>query len=573
MLSGGANDVGPSALFPHAETPTESNKAASSAPAARNTVGRESPLNAPPVRTPRVYVHELAEGRGAAAVRRLASRWRSTRSATFVREFNGESTPDGNWRERFPRRLWLTLVLASVAVTLVAIAVRIPLLGSFLKAPDSGYYLAIGEGVFHGGGYASNLRPPAYSTLLAILELFGANPANAAVVLQNLIGMMLPTFVLLVGWRFFSPFVGVIAGFLAAASPLMIAIEQFVLTDYLFSVVLLIAAVLLAEAVLRLRDGPNAWPLLVAAGVMFGLASLFRANGIYGLVAIPAALLIAGPRWKPALRASAIATGALVVVIAPWCIHNLIRFGDPNVASEGGLSLYGRAISYDQVKPSADTASGRLALGIYNTADPNKQEAVIGTTAYVYNALVEEAGQDPIEAANTMAGLAGEAILAEPGTYLRDSLQILGRYQGAYYPRTLTGRENADQISLTTEYLRALDPSEREPPDDSALTRGPWRVAQAITQVLFILSCGGLLLLALPFLGDRRSRLAASTFLTVGILGIVGVTLTARFELRHGVVFAPLIWILAPAAVSVGARFLYALLRSLPRPRIRHATT
>jgi Dolichyl-phosphate-mannose-protein mannosyltransferase len=515
----------------------------------------------------------LLRGRGGAPVKRSVSRWRSTGAAALVRQFNGEPVADGGWAERFPVNLRLTLVLALLAVTLVAVAVRAPLLGTSFRAPDSGYYLAIGEGIFHGGGYASNLRPPAYSTVLAILELFGANPADAAVVLQNLIGMVLPAFVLLVGWRFFSPLVGVIAGFLAAASPLMIAIEQFVLTDYLFSVVLFVAAVILAEAVLRMRGGESAWPLLVAAGATFGLATLFRANGIYGLVAIPAALLIGGPRWKPALRASVIAVGALVVVIAPWCIHNLIRFGDPNVASEGGLSLYARAISYGQVPPSADTASGRLALGIYNTADPNEQEAAVATTAGVFNALVEEDGQEPIEATSTMAGLAGEAILDEPGTYLRNSLQILGRYQGAYYPRTLTGKPNGDQISLATDYIRALDPTERELPDGSAMTRGLWRLAQAITQLLFILTVGGLLMLALPFLGNRRSRMAASTFLTVGILGIVGVTLTARFELRHGVVFAPLIWVLAPAAVSVAARFLFALLRSLPRPRMRHATT
>lgn len=506
-------------------------------------------------------------------MRRFASRWRSTKAFAFVEEFNEGSTPEDGWRDRFPARLRLTLILTLSAVTLVAVAVRIPLLGTSFSAPDSGYYLVIGEGIFHGSGYASNLRPPGYATVLALLELVETDPADAVVVFQNLIGMMLPALVLLAGWRFFNPFTGVIAGFLAAASPLTIAIEQFVLTDYLFSVVLFVAVVILAEAVLRIRGGKSAGLLLVGGGAMFGLATLFRANGMYGLIAIPTVLLIVGPRWKPALRSSALAVAALVVVVAPWCIHNLIRFDDPNVASEGGLSLFGRAISYDQVPPSADTASGRLALGIYNTADPNEQEAVVGKTAYVYNALVEEAGQDPIEAASTMGSLAVEAILDEPGTYLRDSLQILGRYQGAYYPRTLTGKEDGDQISLATDYLGALDPTKKELPDDSGFTRGPWRVAQAISQVLFILSLGGALLLALPFLGNPRSRLAASTFLTVGLLGIVGVTLTARFELRHGIVFAPLIWILAPAAVSMAAKFLLAILHSASRLRMKQATT
>lgn len=513
----------------------------------------------------------LREGAGRLVKRRLSG-WRSTRAAAFVLEFNGEPVPVDGWAERFPRKLRLRLVLALLGVTLIAVAVRSPLLGTTFTAPDTGYYLNVARGVFHGG-YSTNLRPPGYSTLLAVFELFGANPADAAVVLQNLIGMALPAFVLLAGWRFFSPLVGVIAGFLAAASPLMIAIEQFALTDYLFSVLLFAAVVVLAEAVLRLRSGKSSWRLLVAAGALFGLATLFRANGLYGLVAIPAALLIGGPPWKPALRASAIAVGALVVVIAPWCIHNLIRFGDPNVASEGGLSLYGRVISYDQVRPPTDTANGRLALGIYNTADPNKEEAVVPTTTGVFNALVEEAGQDPIDATSTMAGLAREAILDEPGTYLRDSLQILGRYQGIYYPRTLTGKPNADEIALATDYIRALDPTERELPDGSALTRGPWRVAQAITQLLFILTVGGLLMLLLPFLGNRRSRLAASTFLTVGILGIVGVTLTARFELRHGVVFAPLIWILAPATVLVTARLVASLLRARSWLGTRNATS
>jgi 4-amino-4-deoxy-L-arabinose transferase-like glycosyltransferase len=512
----------------------------------------------------------LLKGGATRRVKRIVSGW--ARGAAPTRDLIGKPARGDGWAERFPRELRLKLAIALLGVTIVAIAVRAPLLGTSFTSNDSAYYLAIARGISHGGGYASNLRPPGYSTLLAIFEVFGFNPASAAVWFQNLIGMVLPALVLLAGWRFFSPPVGVIAGFMAAASPLMIALEQFALSDYLFAVLLFLATVALAEAVLRLRHGGSAWRLLVIAGALFGLATMFRANGIYAIVAIPVALLIGDSPWKPALRASAIAVGTLAVVIAPWCIYGLIRFDDPSVASEGGLSLYGRAISYDQVKPSADTASGRLALGIYNTADPYEDEGVVRTTGAVADALVEEAGQDPIEATSTMADLARGAIVDHPGVYLRDSLQILGRYQGAYNPRTLTTNGNADQIALVHDYIRALDLSDREPPDSSPLTRVPWRFAQALTQILFILTIGGLLMLALPFFGDIRSRLAATTFLVVGFLGIVGVTLTARFELRHGVVFAPLIWILAPASVRLGIRLFLALAASL-WPRTRHATS
>jgi 4-amino-4-deoxy-L-arabinose transferase-like glycosyltransferase len=473
-------------------------------------------------------------------------------------------------RARFPHRLRQRLVPGTLGVTLVAICVRLPLLGTTYSAPDSGYYLVMAKNVFHHG-YLSDLRPPGYTTLLAVFELVGLNPADTAVVFQNLVGMVLPAFVLLVGARFFTPLVGILAGFLTAASPLMISIEQFVLTDYLFSVLLFVAAVVLAEAVLRLRGGGVSWPLLVAAGAIFGLATLFRANGIFALLAIPLALLIGAP-GKSAFRASAIAMGALALVVAPWCVHNLIRFGDFSVASESGLSLYGRAVSYDQVRPQADTPGGRLALQIYNTANPEQEEAVVATTGYVFNALVFELGMDPNDALGEMEALARQAIRNDPGIYLRNTLQILGRYQGVYYPRTWTTRGGSDQISLVRDYVGSLDPSKQKPPGESALTRWPWEAAQALTQALFFLTLGGLLILVMPFLGESRSRAAACSFLAVGIVGLIGVSLTARFELRHGVVFAPFVWILAPAAVVAVARLFAPRLTWLrSRLRTRHA--
>jgi 4-amino-4-deoxy-L-arabinose transferase-like glycosyltransferase len=474
------------------------------------------------------------------------------------------------WAECFPRRLRRRLLLGLGAVTLVALSVRVPLLGTTYTAPDTGYYLEQAKELFHHG-YTSNLRPPGYPTLLAFLELVGADPASTAVVLQNLIGIVMPAFVLLVGWRFFGPWVGIVAGLLVAASPLTIAVEQFALTDYLFSVIFFVACAILAEAMLRLRRDRIPWPLLIAAGALFGLATLLRANGLFVVAVIPVLLLLVGPRWKPALQGSAVAAAALIVVIAPWCIYSLVRFGELTLASEGGLSLYSRAISYDEVRPPADTEAGKLARSIYNTADPNQGEATVGTTILVYEALRSELGLSQGEATGRMGEVAREAILDDPGTYIRESALLLGRYQGVYYPRTFTAHPDDDQIALASDYMSRLD-LRHQTLSHSGWIRVPLGLAQALTQLLFILTAGGLLMLALPFIGERRSRVAATAFLVIGFLGIVVVVMTARFELRHGVVFAPFVWILAPSTV-VGLIKLAAAQVRRPRLRWRNATT
>lgn len=486
--------------------------------------------------------------------------------------FSGRAEETGSISDRFPRSSRRALIVSLVAVTLIAIAVRAPLLGSAFQASDTLQYLSVAKGVFHGG-YANNLRPPGYATVLAIFELFGANPVKAAVWLQNLIGIVLPACVLLVGWRFFSPAVGIIGGFLAAASPLMIAIEQFALSDYLYCVLLFAGAVLLSEAVLRLHGKTDALKLLIAAGAIFGLATLFRANGLVALLAIPAALLIGAPRWRPALKAAAIAMAAMIVVLAPWTIHNWIRFGDPSIASESGISLYARAVSYDEVPPNSNSQDGRLALSIYNTtAYAGIPEGVVGTTPAVFRALVE-GGKSSTEASSAMAGLARKAIAEHPDIYFERSLEILGRYQGLFNPHTVAADSRKDQIATTRTYFRAQDPHAKNVPGGSWLTRIPWQVAQTATMILYVLTIGGLLMLALPFVGDLRCRLAATTMLVVGGFAIIGVTLTARWEARHGIALAPLIWILAPATVFVLVRAIVEAVRGRAWRRTQDATS
>jgi len=454
---------------------------------------------------------------------------------------------------------------ALAAVTLVALAVRAPLLGTAYVSGDTEQYLGVAEGIFHGG-FIDHARAPGYATLLALFELVGIDPVHGVVVLQNLIGILLPAFVVLVGWRYFTPVVAVTAGFLTAASPLAIAVEQFALSDYLFGVAFFVAVVLLTEAVVRIRAGNGDWELLAAVGLAFGLATLIRANGLIAVAVIPLALLLGARGWRPALRSSAIALAAMAVVLAPWCLHNLIRFGDPNVSSEGGLALYARGVSWAEMPPSPETHEGRVALGVYNTADPEIPHATAGTTPGVYNAFVAE-GRTPEEAYAAMGALAREVIRDDPGAYLDDTVEGLGLYREVLDPHTFTSNPNHDQIFKTRGYIRGQDPGAGEIAGDSGLTRVPWHLAQFLSKLLFVLTIGGLLILLLPFFGSERSRLASATMLLAGLVAILGVALTARWEQRYVISLLPIIWILATATVAQLVTELAALARRLAPAR------
>ncbi len=462
-------------------------------------------------------------------------------------------------------------------VVVAAIAVRAPLLGTGFAASDTSVYLRVAEGIFHGG-FEDNLRPPAYSLLLATIEALGLDPIDGVVLLQNLVGIFLPALVLLCGWRFFSPGVGIVAGFLTAASPLMLITEQLALADYLFGVLLFLGTALLVEAALRVRAGQRAWVWLAATGAVFGLATLFRANGLIGLVAIPIVLFIAAPGLKPGLRSVGATVLAMALVLAPWSLHNVVRFGDPNLATEGGISLYARAVNWDAVPPPDDTPEGALARQLYNTAEPGEpgHPASGQPATALYSALINE-GRTPAEAASVMGGLARSAIVAHPGIYLENTWDILRRYRELYDPQTFWANPNVDHIAETTRYYYQYlnlpnaepvfhgAPAESALPGDSPLTRVPWQLGQALTAILYAITIGGLLSLALLLLGRPRGRLAGLAFLLVLLVAVLGGSLTGVFSQRYDIMLAPFVWLLLAATAGLLVDLAIGLVSSLPR--------
>lgn len=474
--------------------------------------------------------------------------WRSTRLGGLIVRFNQQAAGGDQAGKPLTKEGRRNLLLGAAGLTIVAIAVRAPVFGTAYVAPDTTAYLSVAESVFHGG-FPDNIRPPAYSLLLAVFKELGANPVTAVVDLQNLIGIFLPAAVLLVGRRFFGTAVGLIAGFLTAASPLMLVTEQLGLAEFLFGVLLLAATALLIEACWKVRAGHATLTLLIASGAMFGIATLFRANGMLAIVAIPLVLLFSGPRWRPALKASGVAIAAMLVVLAPWSLHNLIRFGNPNVATVENISLYARVVTWDHVPPPADTPDGRLALDLYNQG---------ATPTALYAALLNE-GRTSAEATSVMGQLARKVIYEHPDPYFSNAWNELADYETLFDPKTLTADSEKDQIGAARSYFAAFPTSNdvevvpttvlaaRTLPGDSALTAVPWQIAQTLTRLLYLISIGGLLVLFLLFLGAPRQRLAAMVFVVVVLLGVLGSGFSSVFSPRYDIVFAPIVWLLLAA--------------------------
>lgn len=452
------------------------------------------------------------------------------------------------------------MLLTGLGLTVLAFVTRLPYFGDGIEASDTeGAYLPVARSIREGNGFVSDFRPPGFPLVLAAIEGLGIDPIGGAAFLHDFVGILLPAVVLLIGWRFFNPWVGGLAGLLTAASPLMALTEQMALPDYLFGVLFLLGTACLAEATLRLESRRQPLELLVATGSLYGLATMLRPNGQLAFLLIPIALLVGGAGWRRWASASAISVAALAIVLAPWVVHNYVEYDEATVSTEGGVSLYGRVITSERNPPSPDSADGRLALTIFNTGAP---------TISVVNAFIGE-GRTLAGASEAMGGIAREAIEREPDEYFFDTGRIFSEYLDIYDPGTLVPGKDTGQIGRIQRNLGPALGAGHHVPGDSPATLAPWSLAQILTQLVYLAALGGLVVLVLPFVGVGRSRIAAAVMILAAGLALLAQAMLVRFEPRFGVTFAPLLWILFSAAAALSVQWVVKLLRAAPWRRLR----
>jgi hypothetical protein len=189
-----------------------------------------------------------------------------------------------------------------------------------------------------GGAYPTAFVPPALPWVVSLLYRAVGHSFFAAVLLMCVLGSLVPPLLRQLGRSMFGSAIGNWAGWLATVHPLMVFFSGYVMTESLFSVVLLFALLASVAWIKAPRARTAFW-----TGALWGAASLTRP------IALPLALIALIWSWGPLGLATTAGErrrqlGALllglVLCVAPWTLRNAasLRAFVP-ITTGGGRSL------------------------------------------------------------------------------------------------------------------------------------------------------------------------------------------------------------------------------------------
>lgn len=297
---------------------------------------------------------------------------------------------EGPERSRHSKVLLRMITLASLC--LVACALRwgwepeFPRLG-----PDASEYLRLARNLHDFGTYSldpepprepSRWRVPVFPALVAAGWLVTGPSYQAALGLQAALGGLSVLAIFAFARRLYGEAAAWWAAALLAFYPPHIVLSSLVLSEVLYGLWLLLALLLVLQAV---RRGPTTLPLLTAAAV-FALAALTRTEGFfYPFILAPSLLLLPRAR-RPRLGQVAAFLLVYLSLCGAWMARNALAVGDPGLVHPvlpyrglvGGLDL-----------PHSDPLVNRYYL-FRDQEDPEALEAYQEEILSTYLGFVRE---------------------------------------------------------------------------------------------------------------------------------------------------------------------------------------
>ncbi|MFL5826523.1 MAG: hypothetical protein ACJ76V_08370 [Thermoleophilaceae bacterium] len=389
---------------------------------------------------------------------------------------------------------------------------------------------AYADAAYKGQYLSDPLHPAGFPLFLHVLALPGRSLA-ALTLVQHLIG--LATGVVLYALLLAR---GVKRGLAAAAAALVlldgwaIALEQHLLAEALFTLVLLAA---LALAAWRGKPGSAR---LAGSGALLAAAVLIRPVALF---AVPVWLIYL--LWtRPPLRSIAIAVLACALPLALYSVVHHAKQDSYGFTSASGWQLYGRVGEF------VDCRGARVAREVRPLCVPPKPGA--GALYYVF---------DPSSPANRLFhGFSAEpAALAHSDRVLRRFAiaQIrahpldYARAVGSDFLRFLTpGAGSRGSSDRALELATVLNPAVRDrwfagyrAPRASGAARDYVRLVHAPRWLLALLALASLAAVALP--GAAAARREVFLLAGSGIAMLIGAAATSEFVLRYLEPSVPLI--------------------------------
>lgn len=232
-----------------------------------------------------------------------------------------------------------TFLLVLAAIVVVGAGIR------FLYVPSddriSGFFPIGGDGLsYHleaqrwadGLGYTSAFgdvgaeiahHPPAWVTVLGVVTKLGGESLRAHQYVGAIIGLGVIIVAGLVGRRYFGERVGLLAAGIAAVYPGFWVLEAQVLSEPLGLLVLGVFMLVVHGVVERPTAGRA-----VVVGIVCGVLALVRSEqlALLVLVVLPLLLLRRSVPVRQRLVMAGVAVAATALVIAPWTLHNELRF-------------------------------------------------------------------------------------------------------------------------------------------------------------------------------------------------------------------------------------------------------
>ncbi|MGH7729673.1 MAG: ArnT family glycosyltransferase, partial [Candidatus Eiseniibacteriota bacterium] len=277
-------------------------------------------------------------------------------------------------RERAPRADPSWIAMFGVALALRVTYAWLAIGPGATPSSDPATYDAVAWNLARGvgfsldssaGPYPTAFVPPLLPWITSLLYRLIGHQHFAAVLLQCVVGALVPLLLAALGGSLFGGIVGRWSGWLAAVHPLLVFFSGYLLTEMLFCVTLLLAVLLSVDWVRTPRSGRA-----LGTGLAWGIAALTRPT------ALPIPLIVALWAWRP-LGLTVGARGrlwhlgllllGLATVVGPWTLRNAIAlhaFVPITTGAGGALMVANNPATWDEraTRGGASSVSYQAAL-------------------------------------------------------------------------------------------------------------------------------------------------------------------------------------------------------------------